>query len=674
MRDYFNFHVPFDKAMGIWGGYTSVLGFLLVFRTQIAYSRFWEGGTTLQQVRGVWFNAVSNLVAFSNDSEEEEMRFKVEKFQHLLVRLMSMMYCSALQQIADMDDEHFEIIDVYGVNVDSLKYLSASEDRCEVIMQWIQRLIVINTNQQVVCIAPPILSRVFQELSNGIVDVQNARKISEFKFPFPYAQMLTVSLIVHWICTPFVSAMIIEPGQRVLGAFIVGVSVWGLWSINYIAAEIENPFGDDPNDLPVENMQTHFNRSLRTLIDPLCQIPPSFEFDRAYHKNLYGMPNRVTEMFGEDSDEESGPAEAEESDGCCGCMGGGGGPTDEAKKAKAEAKEARRHWSERETQIHNSKYSTDSTTPGDPNAPRHLVVPFKEVPRETTAETGNTRENTTEVQVVEAEAQKQQQAEIAEEHTAATVTLEECKTMPLNDEEKMEYDSPSSQKPRPGSDLSLSNGGMPLVLPPSVRELSWSSSNDAGAAGIPYKSAPASTWPQPVNASAMPNPGMGLACPKVSQTPRQPAHTAPSAAWRPADPGGSHQGPVLLEQNHSGNGDAPFAHEQELKSLLDTGSNGTTPHLNGNGTSPPKEAPLHYLQNGSGDEKSSTRRPEPVAGDNSDVFSAPSPPPIASSAEANGKRPSNKKRSKDESKPVSAADAKPTASDGGSKKETTAVL
>merc|ERR1719356_688491 len=68
----------------LWAGYTMVLGFLLVFRTQIAYSRFWEGCGLLQTVKGVWFNAASNLVAFSSDDVNKKRDVLV--FHHLLIR------------------------------------------------------------------------------------------------------------------------------------------------------------------------------------------------------------------------------------------------------------------------------------------------------------------------------------------------------------------------------------------------------------------------------------------------------------------------------------------------------------------------------------------------------------------------------------------------------------
>merc|ERR1740138_1615055 len=79
----------------LWSGYTFVLGFLVVFRNNQAYSRFWEGATLINQVRGEWFNAISCLIAFCNKEHDEPGR--LQRFQNLLVRLGSLMYCSALQ-------------------------------------------------------------------------------------------------------------------------------------------------------------------------------------------------------------------------------------------------------------------------------------------------------------------------------------------------------------------------------------------------------------------------------------------------------------------------------------------------------------------------------------------------------------------------------------------------
>merc|ERR1712176_1119934 len=108
--------------------------------TQQAYGRYWDGITALQYVRGVWFNATSNLIAFTSADPEREQ--EVQSFQHLLVRLMSLMHCTALQEVAVMEDLDFTVIGNDGVSTESLIYLSQSPDRLEVVVQWLQRLIV----------------------------------------------------------------------------------------------------------------------------------------------------------------------------------------------------------------------------------------------------------------------------------------------------------------------------------------------------------------------------------------------------------------------------------------------------------------------------------------------------------------------------------------------------
>jgi hypothetical protein len=43
------------------------------------------------------------------------------------------------------------------------------------------------------------------------------------------------------------------------------------------------PFGDNANDLPVEELQVHFNESLGRLMDPVVQSPPKFNYREGYH-------------------------------------------------------------------------------------------------------------------------------------------------------------------------------------------------------------------------------------------------------------------------------------------------------------------------------------------------------------------------------------------------------
>merc|ERR1719408_475829 len=120
-----------------------------------------------------------------------------------------MLYGAALQQVAPEEiDEKIEIIEVEGVEKEAFAFMLHSNDRVELILQWIQRLVVDNIYSDVLPIAPPILSRVFQELSRGIVNLTNARKIAEFPFPFPYCQLLWFSLFIQYIITPILLTIV----------------------------------------------------------------------------------------------------------------------------------------------------------------------------------------------------------------------------------------------------------------------------------------------------------------------------------------------------------------------------------------------------------------------------------------------------------------------------------
>jgi len=256
----------------IWSSFNFVLGVLIVFRTNQAYARYWEGATLLQQVRGEWFNATSSLFAFC--SNEMQAKGEVEKFQHHVVRLMSMLYCAGLQQVALIPDDKMEIIDNEGLDPESLNFLMRGVDRCEIVLQWVQRLIKDNLESGVVNIPAPILSRVFQELSRGIVNVRNVQKIAEIPFPFPYTQMIMVMLILQTMLTPVLAAVTSQTSWW--AGLMTFITVLAFWCMNYIAAEIEQPFGEDHNDLPIPEMLKDMNKSLRMLLRPETQNYPNY--------------------------------------------------------------------------------------------------------------------------------------------------------------------------------------------------------------------------------------------------------------------------------------------------------------------------------------------------------------------------------------------------------------
>jgi len=256
----------------IWGGFTFLVGFLAVFRTSQAYSRFWEGCTSTHKMGAEWFDCCSSLMAFCKHSRAPMET--ILEFQNTLVRLFSMLHAAALGEIEDngAPDAHFsdveafkmELIDANSLSPQALRAVRDSNAKVELIFQWIQQLIVENIRTEVLNIPPPILSRSFQEIANGMVHFHDAMKISNVPFPFPYAQTCDFLLLLHLFVVPFiVSQWVKKAWWAALFSFI---QVFTLWTLNLIAVELENPFGTDANDIDGGEMQLEMNNHLRLLL------------------------------------------------------------------------------------------------------------------------------------------------------------------------------------------------------------------------------------------------------------------------------------------------------------------------------------------------------------------------------------------------------------------------
>merc|ERR1712007_144705 len=64
-------------------------------------------------------------------------------------------------------------------------------------------------------------------------------------------------------------------------ALLSALTTFSVWSIHLISIELEMPFGDDPDDLPLYEMQQSMNESLKTLLEPQAQTPPAFKVERS---------------------------------------------------------------------------------------------------------------------------------------------------------------------------------------------------------------------------------------------------------------------------------------------------------------------------------------------------------------------------------------------------------
>mmetsp|Transcript_39521 Transcript_39521/g.92964 ORF Transcript_39521/g.92964 Transcript_39521/m.92964 type:complete len:583 (+) Transcript_39521:142-1890(+) len=290
-----------------WSGFSFLVGFLIVFRTSQAYGRFWEGCTASHQMRAEWFDAGSSLVSFCKASQAPPAT--IASFKELLIRLISMLHAAALAELEAGDDKlsgerflwahTYDLIDPSSVDAASIETMRMSECRVELIFEWIQQLIVENIGSGVLCIPAPILSRAFQELSNGMVAYHDAMKISHIPFPFPYAQSCDCLLVFHWILVPLVTSQwVTHPFWAAIFTF---VQVFILWTLNLIAIEIDNPFGRDKNDIDASRMQEEINQHLKMLLLPSTERTPKLVSGQSpgeVSDRLHNRRQSFVELFG----------------------------------------------------------------------------------------------------------------------------------------------------------------------------------------------------------------------------------------------------------------------------------------------------------------------------------------------------------------------------------------
>jgi len=270
--------VGFDQTISavVWAAISVPVLAQIGYRTKQALQRFWEGTSLLHAMRGEWFDSASCLATFSTCALKTQPE-QVTTFRQTLLRLMSLCHGSALDEIKGSASENFEVLDITGLDDKTLRIMrdciKNGFNRVEVILHMIQVLVIDAQQRGVISVPPPILSRVYQTLSRGFVNLLSAKKIKDTPYPFPYAQLIAVQVLCLAMFTPVVMSTVIPyPGWSVVCTF---VPVFTVLCLNYTAQELEMPYGDDANDLPLAHFQQEMNSSLLMLIHEFSDHVPT---------------------------------------------------------------------------------------------------------------------------------------------------------------------------------------------------------------------------------------------------------------------------------------------------------------------------------------------------------------------------------------------------------------
>lgn len=223
----------------------SLLGFvismLLVFRTNTSYDRWWDGRKLLGALTNVSRNLAMKVKALELNPEEIDFfKYAIPKYVYALKEhLREKQYFGRNSQLIEIDGGKHIPNQVAA----SLTGRIFQLQRTHQISQ--EQLIILNTD-----------ITQFTDICGGCERIKNT------PIPYSYSAFIKKFIFLYVITLPF--GWVFSLGYFVVP--IVPFILYVLASLELIAEEIENPFGQDANDLPVDEICRNIEKHVEDIL------------------------------------------------------------------------------------------------------------------------------------------------------------------------------------------------------------------------------------------------------------------------------------------------------------------------------------------------------------------------------------------------------------------------
>lgn len=224
------------------------LSLLLVFRTNTAYDRWWEGrkqwGALTNNSRSL---AIKLKVLLAEDDEENRSFFR--RAIPLYAKVLKEHLQAETTRLALDEEDHPELR-----SIDRDKHLPNQVARTisERVMQLHRQGTI--TGEQLLFINPELIS---------LTDICGAcERIKNTPIPYSYSAFIKKFIFIYVMTLPFGYDYLLHYAV----VPVVAVVFYVLASLELIAEEIEEPFGNDTSDLPMEKMAANIEKHVAELI------------------------------------------------------------------------------------------------------------------------------------------------------------------------------------------------------------------------------------------------------------------------------------------------------------------------------------------------------------------------------------------------------------------------
>lgn len=233
----------------------NLLGFaismLLVFRTNTAYDRWWEGRKLWGSLVNSSRNFAMKLSAFLPEVDSAQRSFFSKIIPSFAFALHNHLHSEKVRiELFEEDHEHKYIFD----KIDQNKHIP--NQIALLIMQHVQQIYKegkISGDQLIV---------LNNELSS-FTDICGAcERIKNTPIPFSYSVFIKKFIFFYIMTLPF--GYVFNLGYLVVPVVVFVFYV--LASLELIAEEIEDPFGGDANDVPTIKLATNIQRNVAEIL------------------------------------------------------------------------------------------------------------------------------------------------------------------------------------------------------------------------------------------------------------------------------------------------------------------------------------------------------------------------------------------------------------------------
>ncbi len=231
-----------ETAHGLIGG---VLGLLLVFRTNASYDRFWEG----RKLWGSMVNECRNTSRVTRTWLAADPRLVHQVNEWIATYPWAVMH--RLRGTKGLSPEPFDLHPEELQAVAEAAHPPLAVARHLSLLMHGARNSGIISDLQLVALEGNVQRLV--DYLGGCERIQNT------PMPFAYMVHLRRALIVYCFTLPF--ALLDKYHWESLA--IVMIVAYIMFGIEEIGVEIENPFGDDENDLPLEQICENISKNVR---------------------------------------------------------------------------------------------------------------------------------------------------------------------------------------------------------------------------------------------------------------------------------------------------------------------------------------------------------------------------------------------------------------------------